>query len=134
MLSAASQHQEGSLIPLPATAASDPARAGKGIAALLRKGLAQMPNEPLVRQIAKAHRWWDELCKGEIDVTRYAAQEKVPHTYMRRVLRLAFLSPMVIDAIIAGKARADLGCTSLTLTEDISLDWREQAAALMPET
>jgi site-specific DNA recombinase len=93
---------------------------------------AQLPNEPLVRLIARAHRWWDELCRGEIDVTRYAAQKKVPASYMLRVLRLAFLSPEVIDAIIGGRARADLGCTNLTLSEDISPDWQEQARALLP--
>lgn len=93
---------------------------------------AQISNEPLVRLIARARRWWGELSKGEVDVTRYAAQEKVPSSYMLRVLRLAFLSPEVIDAIIGGRARADLGCTILTLSVDISPDWREQAAALLP--
>ncbi|WP_421849187.1 recombinase family protein [Novosphingobium sp.] len=109
-------------------------RTGKMVRLIEPNGAAaaQMPNEPLVRLIARAHRWWDELCKGEIDVTRYAAQEKVPPSYMLRVLRLAFLSPQVIDAIIGGRARADLGCTNLTLTEDISPHWQEQAAALLP--
>jgi DNA invertase Pin-like site-specific DNA recombinase len=95
---------------------------------------AQLPNEPLVRLIARAHRWWEELRKGELDVTRLAAQERVPASYMLRVLRLAFLSPQVTDAIVRGRGRADLGCTNLTLTEDISPDWREQAAALLPTT
>jgi len=40
----------------------------------------------------------------------------------------------VTDAIVRGRGRADLGCTNLTLTEDISPDWREQAAALLPTT
>lgn len=41
LLSAASQQEAGSLIPLPSAAAGDLARTGKAIAALVRKGLAE---------------------------------------------------------------------------------------------
>ena len=41
LLSIASRHEIGSLLPLPSAAAGDLARAGKAIAALVRKGLAE---------------------------------------------------------------------------------------------
>ena len=41
LLSAASRHEMGSLLPLPGAAAGDLTRTGKAIAALVRKGLAE---------------------------------------------------------------------------------------------
>jgi hypothetical protein len=44
--------------------------------------------------------------------------------YVRRILRLAALSPRNLDAILAGRHSVDL--TVAALCESISADWHEQ--------
>jgi site-specific DNA recombinase len=48
------------------------------------------------------------------------------------VLRLAFLSPAVTDAILAGKVRSHVDVGALTATEAVSPSWAVQRDALLP--
>ena len=59
----------------------------------------------LPRLLARAHRWWRILGSEPVDVTRLAEREGVVPAYIPRVLRLAFLSPEVTRALVAGKQR-----------------------------
>lgn len=52
-------------------------------------------------------------------------------TYVIRVVRLAFLSPRVIEGILAGRLRAGIDRTALSKAEMISLDWNEQERRLL---
>ena len=54
------------------------------------------------RLIVKARNWWQRLQqeRGPM-VSTIAEQEGVNHSYVTRVLRLAFLSPQIVEAIIA---------------------------------
>ncbi|MCC2980810.1 recombinase family protein [Sphingomonas sp. IC4-52] len=90
------------------------------------------PDASLVRMVMLARRWWQELRRGTMDITRLAEREKVSATYLTRVVRLAFLSPQVTEAILAGKQRA--GVTGKMLTVGASIDpcWKKQAHALLP--
>ena len=90
------------------------------------------PDAALVRLVMLARRWWQELRRGTMDITRLAEREKVSATYLTRVVRLAFLSPQVTEAILAGKQRA--GVTGKMLTVGASLDpcWKKQAQSFLP--
>jgi site-specific DNA recombinase len=96
--------------------------------------LQAVPSPPLIKLLVKARRWWAELRSGEIDVTRLASREGVTSSYVTRVVRLAFLSPRVVEAALAGTIRAQVGGHMLTATDAISLDWSEQARRLLPAT
>lgn len=72
------------------------------------------------------------LRTGEIDVTRLAEQEGVTPSYLTRVVRLAFLSPRVVQAVILGTLRADIDGASLTTADAIAGPWSAQEARLLP--
>lgn len=92
-----------------------------------------VPDAALVRLLVLARRWWSELRQGELDITRLAQREKVSATYLTRVVRLAFLSPAVAEAIVAGKQRVHVTAKLLTVDARVAPCWRKQEQALLPE-
>ncbi|MHA6724314.1 hypothetical protein ACX40P_15100, partial [Sphingomonas sp. RS2018] len=93
--------------------------------------LVAAPDTALLRLIAKAHRWWAELRKGELDITTLAIREGVKPSYMTRVLRLAFLSPIVINAVLKGRQSTAATISELTLGRGVSATWEEQVRGLI---
>jgi hypothetical protein len=76
------------------------------------------PDRALLKALARAHAWWEDLVRGRVaSVAALAEREGVTGSYVSRVLRLAFLSPEIIEAIMAGR---------LTLRERIPLAWTAQ--------
>ena len=71
------------------------------------------------------------LNEGEIEPSALAAREGVTASWVIRTVRLAFLSPRVVDAILAGRLRAGVDATQLLRAEAISLDWEEQEKQLI---
>ena len=92
------------------------------------------PDPALLRLLAKAHRWWRMLRTEPIDVTRLAEREGVAPAYLTRVLRLAFLSPEVTVAVLAGRQSAALTVASLTLPDAVDASWAVQRRALVPSS
>ncbi|MEZ5690012.1 MAG: recombinase family protein [Caenibius sp.] len=92
------------------------------------------PDPTLARLIVTGQRWWAELARGESDVASIARREKVSPSWMTRVVRLAFLSPPVINAVLTGNIRADIDVKALLAAGAISPRWHEQWAAIMPES
>jgi site-specific DNA recombinase len=86
----------------------------------------------LVKLIAKARTWWRMLEDGELDIKRLASQEGVTASYMTRVVRLAFLSPRVTEAAVAGKLRGGVDAARLLAPGAISAAWGEQERELLP--
>lgn len=93
---------------------------------------ASPPDATLVARVVKARRWWGELSGGEIRGEALAAREGVSPSYMTRVVRLAFLAPAVVEAILDGKARADVAGAALLQTDAIPACWSEQQARCLP--
>lgn len=89
------------------------------------------PDPTLLRLLAQAHQWWGVLSRGEADATRLANQEGVSVSWITRVARLAFLSPQVVEAILAGKTPAALDGKALLATGAIAPQWSEQARGML---
>jgi hypothetical protein len=89
------------------------------------------PDPALLRLVAKGHRWWAELSKGEVDTKTLAAREGVHAAYLTRVLRLAFLSPGVVEAMLAGQQSASATIGELTLGSGVDPDWNTQRRSLL---
>jgi len=111
-------------------------RSGQAVRLVTRDGipLADAPNSALIRLVALAHQWWAELRSGELNINGYANRIGVSPGYVTRVLRLAFLSPKVTQAILAGSANTMIGCRVLTRPEGaavLDLPWREQERILL---
>jgi site-specific DNA recombinase len=90
--------------------------------------VAAAPDRSLVRLIVQARGLWLELRQGERDITELAAAVKLSPSYITRVLKLAFLSPALVEAILAGKQPAGMTAVSLVQTGAIPSLWSEQAA------
>jgi len=86
----------------------------------------------LVALVIKARRWWAMLRQGELDVGSLARVEGVQPSYVTRVVRLAFLSPTVIEKILTGEVLPNVDIGALTETGAISPTWAEQKMALLP--
>lgn len=68
----------------------------------------------MVKVIARAFRWQRLLQDGAFcSIGELARSEKINPSYVSRVLRLAFLSPAVIEKILEGKQPAHLTLTDL---------------------
>lgn len=82
--------------------------------------------------LIRARRWWSVLRESDVGTAALAAREVISASYLTRVLLLAFLSPAVIEAVLAGKLRA--GGSAKTLTLDVTAPpcWGEQRAMMLP--
>lgn len=83
---------------------------------------------------AKARQWWTMLAAGEADITALAEREGCIDSYITRTVRIAFLSPEVVDAILAGKQHGALDAAQLRLSRDIPVRWDEQATRFLSAT
>lgn len=88
----------------------------------------------LVRLIARAREWWERMADGTLDPSTLARQEGVSVSYIVRVLRLAFLSPTVVEAVLDGKLRAGIDSNALLNIRAIDPDWEVQERRCMLRT
>jgi site-specific DNA recombinase len=105
------------------------ARAGMAVGLIHTGGnaaAATLPDLALVKLLIKARGWWARLASGEIDITTLAAAEGANDSYVSRVVRLAFLAPDIVDAILAGKQRASVNATAVIAKNSVDIDWRTQ--------
>lgn len=85
----------------------------------------------LLRLLVKARAWWSILAEGQLDPTALAHREGVTISYVSRVVRLAFLSPQVIEGIMAGRLRAGIDSKALLRVDAINPDWNVQEGQLL---
>jgi DNA invertase Pin-like site-specific DNA recombinase len=90
------------------------------------------PNASLVKLVLQARRWWAILAQGEVRIKELSAREGVTASWMTRVVRLAFLAPVMVDAVLEGKHAATLDATALVNSDVMSGDWGEQTRRFLP--
>jgi DNA invertase Pin-like site-specific DNA recombinase len=92
---------------------------------------SRKPDPVLVKLIANAHRWWEDLKAGRYPTTRALAQAcSTDERYVARVLRLAFLAPPIIDAIVTGQQPIELTPQRLMTMRNLPHSWDKQIADL----
>jgi hypothetical protein len=88
-------------------------------------------NLPLLKAVARTRRWAKELISGRVQsVAQLAKQEGLDRRSVRRLLRLGFLSPRVVELIAEGRQPPELTVIGLTRRIELSLLWRAQEQAL----
>jgi site-specific DNA recombinase len=93
------------------------------------KALHARPNPSLIKALARAHAWKRKLLAGAAPSLRaIAKQEGMTEPYLGRIIRLAFLAPDIVEAILDGHQPADLELKRLT--KNIPLRWDEQRRAI----
>lgn len=94
-------------------------------------GIASSCNKQLVKAIARAHLWNQQLLKGEVtSIVEIKKQENInSSSYIRKTMQLQFLAPDITEAILAGNHPRHLTFDRLSKISRIS-DWQEQRQAL----
>jgi site-specific DNA recombinase len=94
-------------------------------------GRASRPDPALIKAVARARRWFDELVSGRSrSFAELAKTEGCSERYVSRLIPLAFLAPEIVEAILAGTQPVDLTAEALTRRADPPLSWAEQEASL----
>jgi hypothetical protein len=91
---------------------------------------AAEPDPALIKLIIKAQQLRDKLLGGEIGIGALAEREGLTSSYVTRVVRLGFLAPDVIAAILEGRQPAGLTASKLLLDSRLPLAWSEQRRLL----
>ena len=84
----------------------------------------------LMTLLRKAYRWWSEMIDERLTVTELGKRHGVTSSYVSRVVRLNFLSPRIVEAILDCSQSAKLDAKRLLGLNDLSLDWRRQEREL----
>ena len=86
----------------------------------------------LIRLIVKGRDWWRRLQDERgLTVSAIAEQEGVTHSYVTRIIRLAFLSPRVLQAIISCRQPVWMDGGALSAAGAIAQDWEVQKQQLL---
>lgn len=84
-------------------------------------------DQTLVKTIVRAHKWFGDLVSGRVhSMAEIASREGIDKSYVSRIITLAFLSPDIIESIIAGRQPADLTTQKLIRRIDLPLNWAQQ--------
>jgi site-specific DNA recombinase len=85
----------------------------------------------LLKTIARAHRWFDQLLSGEVkSLTAIATREGLNYRFVGKIIRLAVLAPEIVEAIAEGRQPPELSTELLTKRTHLPLDWSEQKRLL----
>ena len=90
------------------------------------------PDPALVKMIANAHQWWEDLMAPRFPTMRaLASAYGKDERYVARVLQLAFLAPTTVDAIVAGNQPIEMTAQGLITMPDLSPSWGRQKDLLL---
>jgi hypothetical protein len=87
------------------------------------------PNHALIRAIVTAQAWVDEIKAGR-SVSDIMQAYQIPEGMIWKRIRLAFLSPKILHAIVEGKTNKELSIKMLT-KHDLPVEWSEQEALFL---
>ena len=87
------------------------------------------PNHALIRTFVTAQAWVEEIKAGQ-SVSDIMQAHNIPEGMIWKRIRLAFLSPKILKAIIDGTTNKDLTIKMLT-QHDLPREWSEQQALFL---
>jgi len=89
------------------------------------------PDRSLLRLLARAHCFRESLMRGDGKTVGELAEEHgVGSPYFTRILRLGFLAPPIISAILDGRQPIELSAKRLGATADLPKVWSDQTREL----
>lgn len=92
--------------------------------------LAPRADLALLKTVARAHQWSEDLLTGRArSVAEIAERKGVGVRYVRRLLRLGFLAPKIVEDA-AGRQPPELSAESLAERVELPLLWTEQERAV----
>ncbi|MBZ9939211.1 hypothetical protein LB518_23140 [Mesorhizobium sp. BR1-1-16] len=92
---------------------------------------AAVPDQSLARILARASRLFDRLNSDpELTAAELARNEGLNKSYVSRLVRLAFLAPDIVTAILDGRQPITLTANKLMADTRLPIDWGEQRRVL----
>jgi site-specific DNA recombinase len=71
-------------------------------------------DQSLLRAVARAHCWFDDLVTGRCgSMVEIAKSNGIGKQYVSRLIRLAFLAPEMVERIVAGRQPPELTAQAL---------------------
>ncbi len=68
----------------------------------------------LLENISNSHKWWEELKRGSCkNVNAMAKKYNVEQSFFYKQLRLVYLSPLILDALLAGELPESISIAQL---------------------
>ena len=85
----------------------------------------------LTKAIARARRWFESIASGHVtSFAQIATEEGVSDQYIGKLMPLAFLSPSIVEAVLAGDCSVELTAEALTSRIEIPASWKTQESVL----
>ena len=88
------------------------------------------PDPSLIKLIVRAHALHEKLMTENVGICDIAQSEGVHHSHVSRLIRLAFLSPEITEAILDGRQPPGLTAAKLMRVSRLPLEWRAQREAI----
>jgi hypothetical protein len=87
------------------------------------------PNPALLKAIARAHDWKNQLIEGKVrDQRSIANRTGLDEVYVGKILRCAFLAPDIVEAILDGRQPQSLSLQRIE--KHLPMDWAQQRQQL----
>lgn len=84
----------------------------------------------LIKTVARAHIWFDDLVRGRITITEIASREGMKVSSVAKLLHLAFLAPDIIEAIVSGSQCVTAVAYHL-IRSHLPVLWKDQRTSLI---
>ncbi len=88
------------------------------------------PDPSLIKLIVRSQALHEKLMIENLGIGDIAKSQGMHHSYVSRLIRLAFLSPEITEAILDGRQPLGLTAAKLMRVSRLPLDWRAQQQAL----
>lgn len=94
------------------------------------RGPAPKPDRSLLRLFGQAYRFREMLLRGEgSTMAEFADEAGVTPSWFSRLVRLGFLSPRIVTAIVDGTQPVEFSAGQLVKLGPVSVRWSEQMSA-----
>jgi len=88
-------------------------------------------DKTLIKSVALAHAWFEQLQAGQVrSIQDIAESENLSASYVMKYLRLAFLAPDIVEAILQGLQPSDTSVRKLINGKQLPASWIEQRQLL----
>ncbi len=107
-------------------------RVGKGIRLVVGGGIAAKPDRQMIVLLREAHATRDALLVGRDETIEAMARRLgVKRDYLSSHMRVTYLAPDIVRALVAGRYPRELTpARLLSVCKDLPHDWQRQRAAL----
>jgi hypothetical protein len=88
------------------------------------------PDPALIKTVARAHVWFEDLVAGRMTMTELATREGMKVSSVAKLLHLAFLAPDIVESILAGTQAPTVVARHL-IRADLPIHWQQQRAKIL---